>query len=66
MIYSNWFFWIGLFAFGTIGVLIFKKPTKPRAKQGPFDNPIHTKPVFKYMSLFVLILVSFMFYIGTV
>ena len=64
MMYSNWPVWIGLFLVVSVGFVLLRKPTKQRSPSGPFDNPIHTKPIFKLASL-IIILVSIGLFYGT-
>lgn len=56
MMYNNWLAWIGLFLVVSIGLVILRKPTVRGSSSGPFDNPIHTKPIFKLVSLIIIIL----------
>lgn len=57
---SSNFMWLGIFLFVVIGVSIYKKPTRTQPKKGPFDRPVHTKPLFKISSFIIMLLVLFL------
>ena len=53
----NGFVWIGVFLMVIVFMMTILKPSKSKTPSGPFDNSIHSKPVFKGFSILILVII---------
>ncbi len=56
-IYS-WPLWLAIFVLATITILGFKKKTKTHIPKGNKDTNIHSKPLFKMATFFIVFMMA--------
>lgn len=58
----SWPIWLAVFVLTTIIILVFKKKTRTHVPKGHKDTPIHSKPLFKGATLFIVFIMGLLMF----